>query len=252
MMTNEVEAPLTASQNAEIFLSGILAACQEADVDDNGKNGVRAQECDIPAKPSGNGSYGDKASPRKGSVLGEGVTPLISPLPVPVAVAATQLSASCTDVMLDITRAPRLTMKKYSFKKSVQHNEIAIAHPLKKAQGYDEGDAPPCSAGHGIGPPSAPSAATTAPSTATTVPAAAARAAAARASPEEVLELIRRKRSETGGKCDQSTCDLMDAQLLEALIGMSAIELRRLLEALKGMSAIEMQRYQADICAQLA
>jgi hypothetical protein len=152
--------------------------------------------------------------------------------------------------MLDVTRAPRLTMKKYSFKKSVQHNEIAIVHPLKKAQGDDKGDAPPCSAGHRIGPPSA----------ATTVPVQrkvgsvqhVVTAAAARASPEEVLELIRRKRGETGGECDQSTSDLMDAQLLEALEGMSAIELRRLLEALKGMSAIEMQRYQAAICAQLA
>jgi hypothetical protein len=76
--------------------------------------------------------------------------------------------------------------------------------------------------------------------------------AASWASPQEVFELFRRKRGELGVECDQSTSDLMDAQLLEALKGMSAIELRRLLEALKGMSAIEMQRYQADISAQLA
>jgi hypothetical protein len=41
----------------------------------------------LPEKPSGGGSYGEVVSPRRGSVLGEGVTPLISPLPVPVAAA---------------------------------------------------------------------------------------------------------------------------------------------------------------------
>jgi hypothetical protein len=60
--------------------------CNSVDAASSGKD-------DIPAKPSGNGSYGDEASPRKGSVLGEGVTLLISPLPEPVA-ATTQPLAS--------------------------------------------------------------------------------------------------------------------------------------------------------------
>jgi hypothetical protein len=61
--------------------------------------------------------------------------------------------------------------------------------------------------------------------------------AASWASPEEVFELFRRKRGELGVECEQSTSDLMDAQLLEAL---------------KGMSAIELRCCQADISAQLA
>jgi hypothetical protein len=39
----------------------------------------------LPEKPSGSGSYVDVVTPRMGSALGEGVTSLISPLPVPVA-----------------------------------------------------------------------------------------------------------------------------------------------------------------------
>jgi hypothetical protein len=61
--------------------------------------------------------------------------------------------------------------------------------------------------------------------------------AATWASPEEVFELFRRKRGELGVECEQSTSDLMDAQLLESL---------------KGMSAIELRRCQTDISAQLA